>query len=153
MRELEISCKKFGLGLGVYLSPRDDHFGAATGGICKTPEQQAKYDAIYREQLTELLSGYGEMVEVWFDGATATPVGDLLKKFQPHAAVFQGPRATIRWVGNETDSHPIRAGTGSNGATQNSEPEQHWMELRTAMNGYRTRLMSRSGDRTGFGRR
>lgn len=112
MRELEISCKKFGLGLGVYLSPRDDHFGAATGGICKTPEQQAKYDAIYREQLTELLSGYGEMVEVWFDGATATPVGDLLKKFQPHAAVFQGPRATIRWVGNEDGFAPYPCWNG-----------------------------------------
>lgn len=112
MRELEASCKKFGLGLGVYLSPRDDHFGAATGGICKTPEAQAKYDAIYREQLTELLSGYGELVEVWFDGATATPVGDLLRKYQPHAAVFQGPSATIRWVGNEDGFAPYPCWNG-----------------------------------------
>lgn len=112
MRELEGSCKKFGLGLGVYLSPRDDHFGAATGGICKTPEQQAKYDAIYREQLTELLSGYGDLVEVWFDGATATSVGDLLQKYQPHAAVFQGPSATIRWVGNEDGFAPYPCWNG-----------------------------------------
>ncbi|MDE1177997.1 MAG: alpha-L-fucosidase [Edaphobacter sp.] len=112
MRELESSCKKFGLGLGVYLSPRDDHFGAATGGICKTPEEQAKYDAIYREQLTELLSGYGELVEVWFDGATATPVGDLLKTYQPHVAVFQGPNATIRWVGNEDGFAPYPCWNG-----------------------------------------
>lgn len=112
MRELESSCKKFGLGLGVYLSPRDDHFGAATGGICKTPEEQAKYDAIYRAQLTELLSGYGQIVEVWFDGATATPVGDLLRKYQPHAAVFQGPSATIRWVGNEDGFAPYPCWNG-----------------------------------------
>ncbi|WP_263380104.1 alpha-L-fucosidase [Granulicella paludicola] len=112
MRELQASCKKFGLGLGVYLSPRDDHFGAATGGICKTPEEQKKYDAIYREQLTELLSEYGELVEVWFDGATATPVGDILKKYQPHVAVFQGPNATIRWVGNEDGFAPYPCWNG-----------------------------------------
>ena len=53
------SCKKFGLKLGVYVCPRDDHFGATTGGICKTPELQAKYDALYREQLTEVFSRYG----------------------------------------------------------------------------------------------
>jgi len=112
MRDLQASCKKFGIGLGVYLSPRDDHFGAATGGICKTPEEQKKYDAIYRAQLTELLSQYGEITEVWFDGATATPVGDLLKKYQPHAAVFQGPNATIRWVGNEDGFAPYPCWNG-----------------------------------------
>jgi alpha-L-fucosidase len=112
MRELQASCKKLGLGLGVYLSPRDDHFGAATGGICKTPAEQARYDAIYRAQLTELLSEYGELVEVWFDGATATPVGDLLKKYQPHVAVFQGPSATIRWVGNEDGFAPYPCWNG-----------------------------------------
>lgn len=112
MRDLEASCRKFNLGLGVYLSPRDDHFGAATGGICKTPEDQKHYDAIYRAQLTELLANYGPIVEVWFDGATATPVGDLLKKYQPHAAVFQGPNATIRWVGNEDGFAPYPCWNG-----------------------------------------
>jgi alpha-L-fucosidase len=112
MRELQVSCEKFGLGLGVYLSPRDDHFGAATGGICKTPQEQARYDVIYRKQLTELLSGYGKLVEVWFDGATATPVDDLLRKYQPQAAVFQGPSATIRWVGNEDGFAPYPCWNG-----------------------------------------
>jgi alpha-L-fucosidase len=109
---LRASCDRFGLGLGVYLSPRDDHFGAATGGICKTEADQAKYNEIYRAQLTELLSRYGPMVEVWFDGATATPVGDLLKRYQPHAAVFQGPEATIRWVGNENGFAPYPCWNG-----------------------------------------
>jgi alpha-L-fucosidase len=112
MRDLQASCQKFGLGLGVYLSPRDDHFGAATGGICKTPADQAKYDAIYRTQLTELLSQYGPIVEVWFDGATATPVGDLLRKYQPHTSIFQGPSATIRWVGNEDGFAPYPCWNG-----------------------------------------
>ncbi|MFT4111227.1 alpha-L-fucosidase [Silvibacterium sp.] len=112
MRMLRASCDKFQLGLGVYLSPRDDHFGAATGGICKTPEEQAKYNEIYRAQLTELVTRYGPLVEIWFDGATATPVNDILKKYQPHAAVFQGPAATIRWVGNEDGFAPYPCWNG-----------------------------------------
>ena len=106
LADISASCRKFGLKLGAYVCPRDDHFGAKTGGICKTPELQAKYDAMYREQLTEVWSRYGPLVEIWFDGSTITPVGDLLKKYQPHAMVFQGPQATIRWVGNEDGFAP-----------------------------------------------
>jgi alpha-L-fucosidase len=106
LADIGASCRKHGLKLGVYVCPRDDHFGAKTGGICSTPELQARYDAMYRKQLTEILSRYGELVEVWFDGSTATPVSDLLAKYQPHAMVFQGPSATIRWVGNEDGFAP-----------------------------------------------
>jgi alpha-L-fucosidase len=106
LADVAASCRKFGLKLGVYICPRDDNFGAKTGGICATPELQARYNAMYREQLTEVLSRYGEMVEVWFDGSTAAPVADILKKYQPHAMVFQGPAATIRWVGNEDGLAP-----------------------------------------------
>jgi alpha-L-fucosidase len=106
LADISVSCRMYGLKLGVYVCPRDDNFGAKTGGICKTPELQTQYNAMYRQQLTEVLSRYGEMVEIWFDGSTATPVGDLLEKYQPHAAVFQGPAATIRWVGNEDGFAP-----------------------------------------------
>lgn len=106
LADVAASCRKFGLKLGVYVCPRDDHFGAKTGGICATPELQAKYDKMYREQLTEVFSRYGNLVEIWFDGSTATPVGDILAKYQPHAMVFQGPQATIRWVGNEDGFAP-----------------------------------------------
>lgn len=106
LADVSASCRKYGLKLGVYVCPRDDHFGAMTGGICKTPELQARYDAMYREQLTEVLSRYGDLVEIWFDGSTATPVSDLLAKYQPHAMIFQGPSATIRWVGNEDGFAP-----------------------------------------------
>ncbi len=112
MAMMRASCDKYGLGLGVYLSPRDDHFDAATGGICKTPEEQAKYDAIYRQQLTELTTRYGPLVEIWFDGATATPVADILTKYQPGAAIFQGQSATIRWVGNEDGFAPYPCWNG-----------------------------------------
>ena len=112
LAEVAASCKKYGLKLGAYVCPRDDHFGAATGGICKTPELQAKYDAIYREQLTEVWTRYGELVEIWFDGSSNTPVGDLLQRYQPNAMVFQGPQATIRWVGNEDGFAPYPCWNG-----------------------------------------
>ena len=107
--DISKSCQRHGLKLGVYLCPRDDHFGATTGGVCKTPELQKQYDVMYRQQLTEVLTKYGEMVEVWFDGSTATPVADILQRYAPHAMVFQGPSATIRWVGNEQGFAPYPA--------------------------------------------
>jgi alpha-L-fucosidase len=110
--DVSASCRKFGLKLGIYCCPRDDHFGAKTGGICATPELQAKYDKMYREQLTEVWSRYGPLVEIWFDGSTITPVADLLTKYQPHAMVFQGPEATIRWVGNENGFAPYPCWNG-----------------------------------------
>lgn len=109
MAEVSASCRRRGLELGVYLSPRDDTFGAGTGGRCKTAAKQAAYNALYREQLTEVLSRYGPLVEVWFDGSIVVPVGDILKRYAPHAMVFQGPEATIRWVGNEKGFAPYPA--------------------------------------------
>jgi alpha-L-fucosidase len=106
MADLAASCRRAGLGLGVYCSPRDDDFGAGGGGKCATPGRQAAYDALYRRQLTELLTRYGDMVEVWFDGSVVVPVCDLVRAHAPHAAVFQGPCATIRWVGNEDGFAP-----------------------------------------------
>jgi len=106
LADLSASCKKHGLRLGVYLSPRDNYFGAGLGGVCKDAARQAVYNAMYREQLTEVLTRYGQMVEVWFDGSNVVPVSDLVHKYAAHAAIFQGPNATIRWVGNEMGFAP-----------------------------------------------
>lgn len=106
LRNVAASCRKYGLRLGVYISPRDAYLGAGDGGVCKTHAQQDKYNAVYRQQLTEVLSRYGEMVEVWFDGSTVVPVSDIVRRYAPHAAIFQGPSATIRWVGNENGFAP-----------------------------------------------
>ena len=63
--ELAESCRKHGIKLGMYLSPTDFRFGAVMGGGGKTakPEDQPIYDKIYRQQLTEVLSRYGEIME------------------------------------------------------------------------------------------
>jgi len=65
------------------------------------PAEQENYNCIYRQQLTELLSRYGELAEVWFDGSNIVPVADILQKYAPRAMIFQGPQATIAWIGNE----------------------------------------------------
>lgn len=109
LADLSASCKKRGMKLGVYLSPRDDTFGAETSGKCSSPEMQAQYADIYRQQLTEVLSRYGEMYEVWFDGSNVIEVGDVLKQHAPNSMIFQGKYATIRWVGNEDGLAPYPA--------------------------------------------
>ena len=109
LAELSASCKKHGIKLGVYLCPRDDAHNVGDSGRCKDPAQQEKYNAIYRQQLTEVLGRYGEMAEVWFDGSTIVEVGDVLKQYAPHAAIFQGKYASIRWVGNEDGKAPYPA--------------------------------------------
>ncbi|MDE2127842.1 MAG: alpha-L-fucosidase [Armatimonadetes bacterium] len=106
MADLAASCAKYHLKLGFYLSPRDDHFGAGIGGICKDPARQAAYTRIYREQLKELLTRYGPICEVWFDGNLKLPVDDILRQYAPNAVFFQGPLASIRWIGNEDGLAP-----------------------------------------------
>lgn len=110
--EIAASSRRRGLKFGIYCSPADRHFGAGIGGKCKTPQLQARYNAIYREQLTELFTRYGDLVEIWFDGSTVTPVVDLIHRYQPNAMVFQGPAATIRWVGNEDGYAPYPCWNG-----------------------------------------
>jgi alpha-L-fucosidase len=109
LADLARSCRRRGIKLGVYLSPADTKHGAGVSGRCATPEAQAAYNELYRRQLTEVLSRYGRMAEVWFDGSNVIEVGDILKKYAPHAAIFQGKYATIRWVGNESGFAPYPA--------------------------------------------
>jgi alpha-L-fucosidase len=113
MADVAKSCKKYGLKLGVYLSPADHKHGIDVGGRAKTPEEQEAYKKVFREQLTELLTRYGPIFEVWFDGSLIFDVSDILKQHAPHAIVFQGPEANIRWVGNEEGVAPYPAWNGA----------------------------------------
>jgi len=114
IRELREACDEFGLKMGIYLSPWDRNH-AAYG----TPE----YLDYYRSQLRELLTGYGEIFEVWFDGANG---GDgyyggaretrridnrtyydwentwkIVRELQPGAVMFSDAGPDVRWIGNE----------------------------------------------------
>lgn len=104
VRELREACSKFGLKLGVYLSPWDRN--APCYG--NSPE----YNDFFVGQLTELLTNYGEVHEVWFDGAIGEgPDGrkqeydweryyKTIQRLQPNAVMaIMGD--DVRWVGNE----------------------------------------------------
>lgn len=103
-QELSESCKKYGLNLGVYIYPGDRTWGAmiGSGGKTKDPSKQEAYNEVFRTQLTEVLTKYGEMTEVWFDGSCVIDVSDIMEKYAKNSVVFQGPHASIRWPGTES---------------------------------------------------
>jgi len=109
LADLAESCRRRGMKLGIYLSPCDRYHGAEVGGRCADPEAQERYSRLYRAQLREVLSRYGDIFEVWFDGGNVIEVGDILKACAPHAVIFQGKYASIRWVGNEDGVAPYPA--------------------------------------------
>jgi len=105
VREVSDACKERGIKFGVYLSPWDrNHPGYGNSPV---------YNAYFKNQLTELLTQYGEITEVWFDGACGEgsngkkQVYDwpgyyaVIRKHQPNAVIaICGP--DVRWVGNES---------------------------------------------------
>jgi alpha-L-fucosidase len=100
--DLANACRQEGLRFGVYLSPRSDIHGVASGGQAGDANKQKAYNEIYRRQLTEILTHYGPMFEMWFDGGNVVPVNDLIDKLAPEIITFQGRRLnSTRWVGTE----------------------------------------------------
>ena len=113
VRDFVESCHKYGIKPGLYASVTAngylevDNPGLVNRGKGGDPAAQARYVKICEQMLTELWSRYGDLFEIWFDGG-ALPVEkggpDLVpiyQKYQPQAIVFQGPVASIRWIGNE----------------------------------------------------
>ncbi len=102
VNEVAQACKAHGLKFGVYLSPWDRH--EASYGT-------ASYNQFYKNQLTELMSNYGEISEVWFDGAKGENAKDMnydfegywkiIRTLQPNAVLFSDIGPDVRWVGNE----------------------------------------------------
>lgn len=108
LADLSASCRKFGLGLGIYVYPGDDNWGAGIGSGGKTsdPAKQEGYGKVFRQQMTEVLTRYGPVQEVWFDGSCVIDVSDILTRYASDAVILQGPMANIRWVGNEDGIAP-----------------------------------------------
>lgn len=100
--EMAAACRESGLKFGIYLSPWDrNHPSYGSGG---------PYDDFYLAQLTELLTNYGEIFEVWLDGATGSGSKRqqydweryfaTVRSLQPNAVIAVcGP--DVRWIGNE----------------------------------------------------
>ena len=105
LRELSDACRAADLLFGVYLSPWDRN--APSYG------DSARYNDHYVAQLEELLSGYGPVFEVWWDGACGEgPNGkrqvydwprfrETVRRLQPQAVTFSDVGPEVRWIGNE----------------------------------------------------
>ena len=104
VKEVADACHAQGIMFGFYLSPWDRHEPRYA--------DSSAYDEYFKAQLRELLTGYGPVGEVWFDGAGGKGhVYDwpsyyaLVRELQPHALIaICGP--DIRWVGNENGVAP-----------------------------------------------
>ncbi|WP_282073605.1 alpha-L-fucosidase [Polaribacter atrinae] len=114
VKELAEACKEYGLKMGIYLSPWDRNH-AEYG--------KPEYIEYFRNQLTELLTNYGDIFEVWFDGANGgdgyygganevrtvdkrtyydwDTTNALIRKLQPNAIIWSDNGPDARWVGNE----------------------------------------------------
>ncbi len=101
VKELHDECERRGLRMGVYICGDDKPHEARQFGRTKDPEKQDEYNKVYRGWITELLTKYGEMCEIWFDGSLEIEIGDLLRRYAPNIMVFNSRWATLRWVGQE----------------------------------------------------
>lgn len=103
VKDIAAACREFGVKFGFYLSPWDQHepsYGTKT------------YNNFYKSQLKELLTNYGEVAEVWLDGAKGKNAKDmqydfkgywqLVRQLQPKAVLFSDVGPDVRWVGNES---------------------------------------------------
>ena len=115
VREMSDACRQAGIEFGVYLSPWDRN-----SALYGTPEYVTQ---VYRPQLRELLTDYGPLFEVWFDGANGgdgyyggaretrridpaayygwPETWEIVRELQPDAVMFSDVGPDVRWVGNE----------------------------------------------------
>ena len=98
LKDLSESCEKYGLTLGIYVYPGDETWGAGigSGGQTSDPSKQAAYNEVFRTQLTEVLTNYGDIMEVWFDGSCKIDVNDILETYASNSVILQGPNTNLR---------------------------------------------------------
>ncbi|MGQ7312954.1 alpha-L-fucosidase [Microbacterium arabinogalactanolyticum] len=135
VREFTDAARKYGMKVGLYMSPADSHeelTGRFGNGSPKSPRtiptlvqgddragqdlpgftyDATDYGAYFLNSLYEILTQYGQIDEVWFDGSNGNTEKqeifdypafyDLIGKLQPNAVVAVGGR-DVRWVGNES---------------------------------------------------
>jgi len=104
VREFVDACRKYGMKVGLYYSP------AQWGSTAIKFESGKEYDDYFINQITELLTNYGKIDYLWFDGCGSEGhvydhkriVGEIFR-LQPEILTFCDPEwfPCVRWVGNE----------------------------------------------------
>src|SRR2546430_8331693 len=164
VREFTDACRREGLRAGLYLSPWDRN-AVAYG-------DSPRYNDFYCEQLTELLTRYGPIAEMWFDGANGEgPDGrrqtydwgrtfGVVRRLQPHAVMFSDAGPDVRWCGNEAGAagdpnwatmdpaavpYPGASGDGVIVALQHGDPHGSvWRPAETRSEEHTSELQSQS---------
>ena len=143
IHELQKACQAEGLKMGLYLSPWDRHEPTYGQGLY--------YNQYYLGQLRELLTLYGSLSEIWFDGACGEgPNGkkqqydfdaywSLVRQLQPGAVMFSDAGPDVRWIGNEhgfagetcwsmMDKDKVTIGGADTGYLNTGDPNgPHWV--------------------------
>lgn len=122
LKELSEACQKYGMKLGIYLSPADLYQIESPDGLYGNGSEKSlrkigeqfefvvdDYNEYYMNQLVEILSNYGPIHEVWFDGANPKEKGgqtydydawlEIVHTLAPEAVTFGA--GDVRWCGNE----------------------------------------------------
>ena len=118
VRDFVASCRRHGIKPGLYAHMgcngylEVDSPGLVNRGKGGDPAAQARYARTCEGMMRELWGNYGPLFEIWFDGGVLDPAQGgpdmlpILRRLQPRAIVFQGPAASIRWIGNEDGVAP-----------------------------------------------
>ena len=105
VREFTDACRKCGVRVGLYYSPAQKDFESMSG---------QEYDDYFVNQITELLSNYGKIDYLWFDGCGSENheydrdrIIGVIRGLQPEIAIFSMWDPDTRWVGNEEGIVPL----------------------------------------------
>ncbi|GLJ25939.1 hypothetical protein SUGI_0497250 [Cryptomeria japonica] len=118
VKDLSLDAKRQGVDFGVYLSPWDRHEPSYG--------KELQYNEFYLGQLQELLTKYGPISEVWFDGAKGDNTTmtylfpqwfELVHELQISANIFSDAGPDIRWVGDETGTAGLTFWSTINGSS------------------------------------
>ncbi|MFR4350956.1 MAG: alpha-L-fucosidase [Roseburia sp.] len=140
VKEMAEACKRHGLKFGIYLSPWDRN--------CSLYGRGKVYDDYFVNQLEELLTNYGELYSVWFDGACGEGSNGkkqiydwnryytVIRKLQPNACITVcGP--DVRWCGNEagevreSEWSVVSAQVANNGTIMENSQQEDTEEFRS----------------------
>jgi len=132
VKEVADACKEYGLKFGIYCSPWDRSQKIYS-------MDKSSYAKLYHTQISELMSNYGPIYEMWFDGNKANVdewpnIIKLVRTLQPNTVIKQGPKVIpiaedVRWVGNEMACAPIDNWCVYPRPTEKEAPKSIWFPL------------------------